>query len=375
MFKVALITCLCVIGLNWSGLTNGKPIAGLGTPAVSTVKMSRNIVLPEGLVKLVQYAMRMMASRINSTSLVTRSAKEFPQSAGSAFVHPTSKKMSQLKNRETFDSVKQVGEKLFGFMDQKLQKTYQTVTEKEKKLESLVQANSTVLPNSKESAAYVSVRSGGNSAVLLPLEDQGIPNNLLLPLAKVAMTSVGDRDLPSSNIRIRNLTVERIPSLEPGSSAMSLPFEAIITFARQEPSSLSSWKDEDRNVEIISTRDPPDDFPPYFETVLSQGLRTADSGNILPNFNSVKHLNPAEENDEEKDGALNPMSKRQTQKTREFKEILDFNEQSKNESKNDGVESKKLLEDLIAPEKTNGEGFIGVKFEEVYVYRFNEILA
>ncbi|XP_046476279.1 uncharacterized protein [Neodiprion pinetum] len=375
MVKLTFYLYLYVVGLCLVDLSNGKPLARVQRskhPKVTSIKTPRAIITRDELVALAQYAMRMMASRINITLQPTTISSDSPERPDhprvtSGIDRPTIttapppsvpgirenvkqtyQEFNEYVNRKSQDPRQRAeGAKNFAVLSQNPLKfsighRVQLPTENRPLKSELFTASSesdvdTFLKEYNleflPQLAYIP-RTETSTGVISSVEHQIIPNNQLLPLSKYVVLADGNKNLGSSSIRVKNLTIENIAPSERGSAVMSVPFEAIITFTRQKPAPSPKL-----DVDVIPTRDPPDDFPPYFGKILPVERKTSNSRSGSLISRQENNLNPAEDttnevNADKMDGDFKPMLKRQAQRKGVLLEMLGVPMKNSEENRN-----------------------------------------
>ncbi|XP_046741815.1 uncharacterized protein LOC124408721 isoform X2 [Diprion similis] len=379
MVKLTFFVYLYVIGLCLTDLSNGKPLARVQrskNPKVTSLKTARAIITRDELVALAQYAMRMMASRINITLQPATISSDPPERSDhprvtSGIDRPTITTVRPPSVPGVRENVKQTHQVFNEYVNRKLQDPHQRVEGAENfavfsqnplkfSVGHRVQLATENLPTKSElftdflesdtdsfpkeyniefvpQLAYIP-RTETSTGVISSVEHQIIPNNELLPLSKYVVLADGNKNFGPSSIRVTNLTVENISPPERRSALMSVPFEAIITFARQKPAASPKL-----DVEVIPTRDPPDDFPPYSGMILPMERKTSNSRSASLISMPENYLNPAEYtmnevNADKLDEDFKPMMKRQAQKKSVLLEMLGAPAKNSGEHRNGGEE-------------------------------------
>lgn len=346
MLKIIVVVCVAVVTLS-----NGKPIPE--NSKVTRIDIP-NAITREQFVALAQYAMRIMASRINITLQATP---------------------SQNDSNRVRDSVQSTTPKDVKQVDQKLAQSEKLGVDSALTYEPFIrypqlfpnQFGFDVIPNSQISSTYVPQTD----------ETKKAQNNPFISNVKPVTYVDGEKDERLSNIRIKNLTIERIPSSQQGSPVVSVPFEAVITFSRQKQTSPSKLEVKDQDL-VIPTRDPPDDFPPYFDTVLTVAKKT-ESNNSLISLNQENNLNPVTDRTNEvyadgKKQSMKPMGKRQTARLGDFLEMLGISTTGSRRGRKGAIRSPTpLLPVIEAPGNTSAQKASGVDREKVETWNSGPI--
>ncbi|XP_048511160.1 uncharacterized protein LOC110117235 isoform X2 [Athalia rosae] len=352
MLAVTFVALFCALSLNSSDFSEAMPVAGKPVIAERKSVATRSeipaaIITRDKLIEIARYAMRRVASRFNITLQTTASSEKLPRYVEKANV--VSRRVDKAEAKPTTLRSKYSYE-VFGNSDPSGRgDSIQGLAPPCKKDDKLEDFGSLVLDTSVIDIGKESVNGdhrlsangveGGPYLMVEPFlgypggkkpPESTTPNRYdfeiipkfpetePVPAKPEKTTEVAtkekDQQQPPSPIILKDLTIEPIPSGESkGGAAMSVPFEAVITFTRQHSASLPKSKmSRVDDMEVIPTRDPPDDFPPYFETVYTLEKKMNDSSGGA-NFTKV-HRNAVNEVDVDKKDKTNDMLKRQTPK-------------------------------------------------------------
>ena len=124
---------------------------------------------------------------------------------------------------------------------------------------------------------------------------------------------------------------------------LKVPFEAVITFTREEPVQTTTLKNEASKYLTIPTRDPPDQFPPYFDT--SNFTLTNESGQINVVFDDGTQVT------ENTTGSKKEERKKQEKKKDSSKK--EKSKKQKSETKRRPSAISQLLRTFIAARRNN----------------------
>nr|XP_034171152.1 uncharacterized protein LOC117600193 isoform X1 [Osmia lignaria] len=144
--------------------------------------------------------------------------------------------------------------------------------------------------------------------------ERNVPHNLAIFTSNITFTTSNPLNFNDEiPIPIRN--IELLPQRNFSGIAkplLKVPFEAVITFSRENSGEATTWRNDKDKYLLIPTRDPPDDFPPYFDTNYTL---TNESGQINVVFDDNKQvtepINNTKKEEKKKQGKKQDSSKTQ----------------------------------------------------------------
>ena len=153
-------------------------------------------------------------------------------------------------------------------------------------------------------------------------------------------STVFNDELPAPFRGVDFLSQQRnISSVKP---LLKVPFEAVITFTREEPVQTTTFRSEASKYFTIPTRDPPDQFPPYFDT--TNFTVTNESGQINVVFDDGSQV--TENTDAKKEERKKQEKKKDSSKKEKSKK-------HKSETKRRPSAISQLLRTFIAIRRNN----------------------
>nr|XP_003702305.1 PREDICTED: uncharacterized protein LOC100883356 [Megachile rotundata] len=143
--------------------------------------------------------------------------------------------------------------------------------------------------------------------------ERKVPNNLAFFNLNASFTTNNPIFNDKIPIPIRSVEPQRNSTVNV-KPLLKVPFEAVITFTRENAGETTTWRSDRDKYVLIPTRDPPDEFPPYFDTNYTL---TNESGQINVVFEDDKEVtfttNDKKEEKKSK-GKKQESSKKQTKK-------------------------------------------------------------
>lgn len=314
---------------NLEGKNRRRDEAGFAeSPRVLEIQLPVKIATKEDLIAWAKYVMGLMASKINITlssvkeelSRTTdqnRLKKPFKQQTSSQ----TSSRFTDIKSKEPLqppprlNSVKQNNNFLPQYPNFGTRNTYDLNDEEviRNTNDVIVPPAATYLPvpvtNPGIDSRYRQQEQSIGNLFFDNLERNLTSNNFGLNTFHDDLSLKKFLNNPvelSSPIRFNNFTTLQRNLTDPILPLISVPFEAVITITREQSTESTIPPNKTKNLLVIPKRDPPDEFPPYFErnyTLIDQDgqINVIFDDFVTRDNNNGSKKNVRQETEKEKD--------------------------------------------------------------------------